>query len=213
MIDEPLGRIFNSSLTPDEAWRLLEEVSLQRSEPTTPGEWWLPGWESTAIELNRDVGHKLTARKALPPCDDTIIEITFEHAPSGSKIQVVQSGFDQSFIDMVGDEFFTHAEHIFSDFELFFATGVVAQRAWRPWAPLGITVNAVSYGLTVTAVRKNTWAARLGLQVGDVVLTAHGAPIFDRRDLGLLERIAVSGKEMPATWVHDGRHLNGSALA
>jgi len=213
MTDKPLGRTFDSSLTPDSAWRLLEEVSLERSDPTTPGEWWLPGWESTAIEVDRDVGHKLTARKALPPCDDTIIEITFEHAPSGSKIQVVQSGFDQSFIDMIGDEFFTHAEHIFSDFELFFETGVIARRAWRPWVVLGITVNAMSYGLSVTAVQKNTWAARLGLQVDDVVLTAHGAPIFDKRDLAILERVANSGEEMHATWIHDGQHLNGSAAA
>lgn len=213
MIDKPLVRTFDSSLTPNEAWRLLEEVSLQRSEPTTPREWWLPGWESTAIEVDRDVGHKLTARKALPPCDDTIIEITFEHTASGSRIQVVQSGFDQAFIDMIGDEFFAHAEHIFSDFELFFATGVVAERAWRPWVLLGITVDAASYGLCVTAVGEKTWAARLGLQVGDVVLTAHGAPIFDKRDLALLERIAVSGEEMAATWVHDGQHFKGSALA
>ncbi len=213
MNDTSLDRTFDSSLTPDEAWRRLEEVSIQRSEPARPDEWWLPGWESTAIEVDRDAGRRLTARKALPPCEDTIIEITFEHAPSGSRIRVSQSGFDKAFIDMVGDEFFTHAEHIFSDFELFLATGVVAQRAWRPWAPLGISVDAISYGLSINAVQEETWAARLGLQVGDILLTACGAPIFEKRDLSLVERVAVSGEEIAATWARDGRHHDGSAVA
>ena len=192
---------FDVSDTPDNAWRVLEQVSLERSDPEVAGEWWLPGWESTALEVDRDEGRRLSLRKALPPCEDTIIEITFEHISTGTRIRVTQSGFDQAFIDFVGEDFFRHAQHIFSDMEIFFVTGAIAQRAWLPWAPLGVSIEEASFGLVVTDVAADSWSHRFGLQPGDILLTAHRAPMFERHDLALIERVATSGEELNATWI------------
>jgi hypothetical protein len=45
----------------------------------------------------------------------------------------VQSGFEEAFVKFVGEAFFTHSAHIYADMHVFFATGVVARRAWLPW--------------------------------------------------------------------------------
>ena len=59
----------------------------------------------------------------------------------------MQSGFDDAFVKMAGDAFWIHGEHILDDLHLFFETGVIARRAWRPWAPLGVGVGVEPFGL------------------------------------------------------------------
>jgi len=78
----------------------------------------------------------------------------------------VQSGFDAAFVKATGDSFWIHAEHIFSDLHLFFGTGAIAQRAWRPWAPLGIGVSVEPYGLRVTRVGNGNDVAATWIRAG-----------------------------------------------
>jgi hypothetical protein len=202
---------FEVDLTPAQAWRALEEVRVQRVDADKQDEWWLPGFECRAVEIDRDEPRRLTVRKAAEPCLDSIIEITFEHTDTGSTVHVTQSGFDQAFVDMAGESFWIHAEHIFADLHVFFATGVVAGRAWAPWTPLGVTATTLAEGVRVAPYGRDGWAARAGLRDGDLLCTVHGAPIFTSGDLGLVERIVSRGDVVHATWIRDGRSMEGSA--
>jgi hypothetical protein len=193
---------------PEEAWKAL--IGL-RAHGRGPDEWWIPGLECRGEELEADPARRLTVRKLDEPCAGTLIDITFEHAATGSRIRIVQSGFDDAFVNMAGPAFWLQAEHLFADLHLFFDTGVVARRAWLPWAPLGAQVEPRPYGLEVASTGAGTWAERIGLSAGDVILTIGGAPIYNVGELGVLERIARTGEELTATWGHDGERLEGTA--
>jgi len=200
---------FEIEAGPAEAWKAL--VAL-RSRGRGPDEWWIPGFEARAAEVEADAGRRLSVRKIDEPCAGTLIDITFEHHGTGSSIRVVQSGFDAAFVKMAGPAFWLHSEHLVADLHLFLETGVVARRAWLPWAPLGVRVDPEPYGLRVSAVSSGTWAERIGLCSGDVLLTVGGAPVYDAGELGVLERIAQQGEELPATWAHEGERVEGTAL-
>jgi hypothetical protein len=201
-------KAFDVPSAPAEAWTAIEQL---RARSKGPDEWWLPGFECRAAEVGAEPPQRLSVRKLDEPCAGTLITITFEHVGTGCRIRVVQSGFDAAFVEGAGDAFWAHAEHIFADLHLFFATGVVARRAWRPWAPLGVRVAAEPFGLRVTGARAGTWADRLGLRPGDVLLTVAGAPLYTGRELGLIERIVHPGDDVPATWARDGAPVEATA--
>ena len=193
-------KTFDVAAAPGEAWKALEELRVRAAGPQ---EWWLPGFECRAGEVEVEHEQRLTVRKLDQPCADTLIEITFEHLATGSRIRVVQSGFDEAFVRRAGDSFWIHAEHIFADVHLFFETGVVAGRAWLPWAPLGVGVTVAPFGLRVTSVAPGAWAERVGLEADDVLLTVAGAPLYSAHDLGVIERVVRAGEEVAATWARD----------
>jgi hypothetical protein len=211
MSDTECGATFEIGGTPAEAWRALEEVRIQRASPDRADEWWFPGFESRVVEVDRDEPRRLTVRKAEQPCLDSIIEITFEHTDTGSRIKVTQSGFDQAFVDVAGESFWIHAEHIFADLHVFFETGLIAGRAWLPWTPLGLAVTTLGFGVRVDSSAPRTWAGAVGLQAGDLLCTVHGAPIFTARDLGVVERIVAAGDAVRATWIREAVVMEGSA--
>ena len=201
---------FDVPSTPAEAWKALEEL---RARAGSPDEWWLPGFECRAAEVEVDHGRQLTVRKLEQPCADTLIAITFEHLDSGTRIRVVQSGFDEAFVRATGDPFWVHAGHIFADLHAFFAAGVVAGRAWRPWTPLGMAVEVEPFGLRTTTVRRGTWAERVGLRTDDLLLTVAGAPLYAAGELGLVERMVRSGDTVVATWAREGElHEAGTTV-
>jgi len=199
---------FEVSASRSEAWQALEGL---RGRAKGAAEWWLPGFECRAAEIDAEPEDRLTVRKLEEPCADTIIDITFEHTPTGCRIHVVQSGFDEAFVKFVGEPFWIHAEHLFIDMHVFFETGVIAERAWMPWAPLGLSVSSEPVGLKVMSVQSGTWAERAGIRADDVVLTVAGAPIYTTRELGVIERIVHAGEDVRATWARDGARCEATA--
>jgi hypothetical protein len=206
MTDIRTETTFEVASTPAEAWKALEEL---RARAAGPQEWWLPGFECRVAEVEAEQERRLTVRKLDEPCADTLIAVTFEHAGTGARIHVVQSGFDEAFVKGAGQAFWTHAQHIFADLHLFFETGVIARRAWGPWTSLGVAVDMEPIGLRVRRV--GGWAERVGLQEGDVLLTVAGAPLYSAADLGVIERVVRSGDEVGAAWVRDGARTEASA--
>ena len=202
-------KVFEVASTSADAWKALEGL---RARAGGPGEWWLPGFECRASEVEVEPPTRLTVRKLDEPCAGTLIAITFEHLDSGSRIRVVQSGFDEAFVEMAGDGFWLHAEHILADLHLFFETGLLAGRAWRPWVPLGVGVSAEPFGLRVTSVGAGTWADRVGLEADDVLLTVAGAPLYSACDLAVIERVVRAGGEVGATWGRGADQAEASAI-
>jgi hypothetical protein len=192
---------------PDAVWKALEEASIGRVDPARePREWWLPGFESRAIEVERDAPSRLTVRKAQQPCEGTLIAMTFEHLDSGTRVHVVQSGFDEAFVSGGGEAFWIHGECIYADLELYLQTGVVGRRAWRPLVWLGVGAVTTSYGVMVRTVQPDSWADRVGLGEGDILLTLNGAPLYSTRDLGTVQRLVHAGNDIVATWARAGEH-------
>jgi hypothetical protein len=112
---------FEVRATPEQAWKVLDDAQAGRVDGTgEPRRWWLPGFEGTGVEIECEPGRHLTVRKESMPCVDTTIAITFEHLASGTRITVVQSGFDEAFVDAAGDAFWTHADEIAIGFRSYF---------------------------------------------------------------------------------------------
>jgi hypothetical protein len=124
----------------------------------------------------------------------------------------LQSGFDEDFVRGGGEAFWIHSEHIFADLELFLRTGVIGRRAWRSLVWLGFGGITTSYGVVVDRVASDTWADRIGLREGDVLLTVDGAPLFSTRDLGTVQRLVTAGGEVAATWARAGEHRAEAAI-
>ena len=119
MTETRTEKTFDVDASPAEAWKALEEL---RARTTSADEWWLPGFECRGREVEAERDTRLTVRKLDQPCADTLIAITFEHLGTGSRIRVVQSGFDEAFVETAGEAFWVHAEHLFAGLERFFAT-------------------------------------------------------------------------------------------
>jgi hypothetical protein len=203
---------FEIPVPPAAAWKALEEVCIGRTDPERePREWWIPGFESKAVEVERQTDAHLTVRKAQQPCEGTLIAITFEHVDTGTRVRVVQSGFDEDFVRGGGEAFWIHSEHIFADLELFLRTGVIGRRAWRSLVWLGVGGITTSYGVVVRRVASDTWADRIGLREDDVLLTVDGAPLFSTRDLGTVQRLVHEGDEVAATWARAREHREETA--
>lgn len=113
---------FEVLATPGEAWRALAEGQVGRVDTTAePRRWWLPGFEATGEEVECEPDRRLTVRKDQMPCAGTTIAITFEHVSSGTRITVVQSGFDEAFVARAGPDFWAHADLIAAGFQAYFA--------------------------------------------------------------------------------------------
>lgn len=204
--------VFEVASTPAEAWSALERLRSARTDPTTePRQWWLPGFESTGSEIDSEPDRRLTVRKNEFPCVDTVIAITFEHVATGTRIRVVQSGFDEDFVQGAGEFFWIASEHIAADLRLFFESGVLGGRHNQPWTPLGCAVSPTPAGLEVTSVAASSWADRVGLAKGDLLLIVAGAPLIATRDLVTVHRVVTSGDELSATWARHGQRMEAVA--
>ncbi len=199
------ARIFESSFevegSPVTHWEAL--VALRAEHPCDEQQWYLPGFDATGRQLEVEAAHRLSVRKDQPPCEGTTIAVPFEASDTGTRITVVQSGFDAAFLDHAGDAFWMAAEQIGADFELFFRCGVQGHRHSRPWVWPGFAVRAEPIGLELSSIHADTYATRMGLETGDVLLTLAGAPIVTERDLATVLRVVAPGADV-------GRRRSGS---
>jgi len=198
--------------TPAQHWAALDELR-GTVDDRVDGQWYLPGFESTGIALEVEPQRRLLVRKDTMPCEGTTIEVALAASDAGTSITLVQAGFDAVFLEHAGEAFWMAAEHIAADFELFFRFGVQGGRHGRPWSWSGWRSRATSIGLEVDEVHDGTYAARVGLAPGDVVLTLAGAPLLTERDLATVLRVVAPGDDVEVTWVREGqRHAARSTL-
>ncbi len=117
-------KAFEVAGTPDQAWEKL--TRLTAAHDLDPNKWWLPGFDGRATEVAATAGHRLEVIKADEPCRHTTIVFTFEHAGTGTRIHVTQSGFDPAFVEMAGEDFWAHGKFLLDEVERFFLGNAAA---------------------------------------------------------------------------------------
>ena len=74
-----------------------------------------------------------------------------------------------------------------------------------------MTLHEVAGGLRVLAVRPNEFAAKAGVEVGDLIVRVAGAPVFEQSDIWLIQALFEPGAELSVDYVRGGDVLSGSA--
>ena len=93
------------------------------------------------------------------------------------------------------DVFVMGGDQITADLILFLDRGVQVSRHSMPWAFAGLMVREVETGLEVAAAVPGSFADRVGLQEGDLVVTLGGAPLFTELGLQTALRFLKTGDE------------------
>jgi hypothetical protein len=194
-----------------EAWARLREAAPAHDSIPGPldGQWWIPGVEGAADEIDVTEGEQLRARKATFPCEGTEIVVTMEDDASGTRITFVQHGFGPDF-----EERRPWLESgwwaIRADLYVYFSRGVSPGRHLRPWSSIGGEVEETPGGLTLVDVRPGGFADQAGARSGDLVLTMAGSPVLTTRELSVLLRAFPSGTETKLRYLRDREVLRGA---
>ena len=209
--DDGFEATFVVSTPRAEAWKRLSEArpASEAIGPAESGQWWIPGVEGAADELEVVPEERFHGRKATFPCKGTEIVITMEDADTGTRITFIQYGFGPDF-----DEGRPWLEAgwwaIRADLFMYFERGVAGGRHLRPWSSIGCGVDETPSGLVVTDVRRGGFAEQAGMVRGDLILTIAGAPVLTVRELAILVRSFRTGTKEKLRFVRDVEVLTGS---
>lgn len=203
---------------PEAVWKALTERTVEAEQgeahPVLPGfpsfePLPVPGASCTPLEI--EPGRLLRVRKDHHPCKGTEIAIQLEQAGTGTRITVVQSGFDAAFLEIAGrDVVFGHGEQIVADLALYVERGVLAPgKVWG--AQLGATTRNRIYGLEVATVHPGGFAEKAGLQNGDVLVALCGVRIYDLAMLTAVLAMTDVGTEAAAAWIRGTEVMSATA--
>ena len=201
--DDGFEATFVVSTPRADAWKRLEALH--------DGQWYIPGVEALADELEVVPESRLRARKAVEPCKDTEIVITFEDEDTGTRITFVQTGFGSGFAQ-ARPWLEAGWWAIRADLFVFFEHGVQPARHARPWASIGCGVAETPGGLVVSHVSDGGFAAQAGMQDGDLVVTLSGSPVVHVRELAAVMRAFKPGAELRVTYLRAGERLRGTGI-
>ncbi len=209
-IEDRFEAEFVVAKTPEEVWESLEKHN------DTEAAWlsaWprLPGFDKTGEIIEVEAPRLVRVRKDSEPCKGSEIAVSLESVDNGTRILVVQSGFP-SWVKEALESFTIGGNQIIADFVLYLERGVEVSRHSMPWAFAGLTTSEVATGLEVNTVIPDFFAAKAGLQSGDLLMTLGGAPVFSQLCLQAMLRIFKSGEELEATWVRDCELQRGSGV-
>jgi uncharacterized protein YndB with AHSA1/START domain len=139
--------------------------------------------------------------------------VVFEAVDMGTRITITNSGFGEG-ADWERDlenAMRGQAETI-SDLILYLETGVAFPRHHRgekSW--IGFNGREVPAGLEVGPVQPGTFAERLGLRPGDILVELGGASVFGFREVQFFTKEHAAGETAEAAWVRDGALMRGQA--
>ena len=135
--------------------------------------------------------------------------VVFEALESGTRITITNSGFGES-EDLSG--VMRGQEETIADLILYLETGVAFPRhhhGEKSW--IGFTAREMQAGLEVVAVQPGTFAGRLGLTAGDVLVELGGASVFSFAEVQFFTKEHAPGEQVTAAWVRDGKLMRGLA--
>jgi hypothetical protein len=212
--DDGFEATFVVSTPRAEAWKLLRNATpvTDHLPAAREGQWWVPGVEGAADELDVIEEERLHVRKATFPCQGTEIVVTMEDADTGTRITVAQYGFDD--FGRMRAVFELGWWAIRADLYVYFELGVSPGRHLSPWGGIGCESTETSGGLVVNAVQSDSCAERIGLVTGDLLLNVNGSPVLTTRDLTVLLRGPLaSGSDVRIRYLRDGEIRTGTATA
>jgi uncharacterized protein YndB with AHSA1/START domain len=104
--------------------------------------------------------------------------VTFDEAPGGTRITIVRSGFGES----EGWRHYAHNtargwDEMIADLALYLETAVRGARHFSFRSGLGATMLQSAAGVRITSVVPGGFAARAGMQAGDLLLRLNGASV------------------------------------
>jgi uncharacterized protein YndB with AHSA1/START domain len=194
----------------EQVWASLEEEV--DGQPQWLSAWpRIPGFEMTGSVVEVDLHHRLQVHKDSEPCKDSEITLTLEPTKKGTRVVVEQSNLPD-WVQGSIDVFVMGGDQITADLILFLDRGIQVSRHSMPWAFGGLMVREVGTGLEVTAAVPGTFADKVGLREGDLVVTLGGAPLFTQHCLQTALRILKSGDETECCWVRGTELLRASSV-
>jgi uncharacterized protein YndB with AHSA1/START domain len=135
--------------------------------------------------------------------------VAFEATGTGTRITITHSGFSEA-EDLSGVS--RGVDETIADLILYLETGVAFPRhhhGERSW--IGFSGGETRAGLRVELVQPGTFAGRLGLQAGDLLVELGGASVFGFAEVQFFTKEHSPGEHAEAAWVRDGRLMRGSA--
>lgn len=137
----------------------------------------------------------------------------FEAIDTGTRITITQSGFGEGADwdrDMAGAQ--RGLNETIADLILYLETGVAFPRHLHGEKSFhGIAAKETPAGLQVAAVQSGTFAGRLRLEPGDLLVELGGAAIYGFAELSFFIKEHGLGEQATAAWVRDGKLMRGSA--
>jgi uncharacterized protein YndB with AHSA1/START domain len=141
----------------------------------------------------------------------TEITVTFESAETGTRITIVHAGFAEG---PEGDnELEGHTrgwDRLIADLTLYLETGISHPR-FKPRPVFGLVVRHVPAGMEVLEAVPGSYAERVGLQTGDLLLEFGDVGLYDLTDLWVLGRALDRGRDLEAVWVRGTERLQAAA--
>jgi uncharacterized protein YndB with AHSA1/START domain len=175
--------------------------------------WTLPGIESNG-RVEEVVPLQLLRHRELDgPHTKSEITVTFEQVDDGTRITITHAGFGPT---EDWDEWLEGTSlgwnQAIADLYVYLETGVTARRFASEMHSPGMTMHQTDAGLRVRSVEPDNLAAQAGLEVGDLVLTVGGVPIFTIPELWVLMREHGAGAKFAIEYVRDGERRRGTGV-
>jgi uncharacterized protein YndB with AHSA1/START domain len=141
------------------------------------------------------------------------MHVSFEPTETGTRVTVVHSGWPDT---AEGERDRRATEHgsgeTISDLILYLRTGVPFPRHHRgERCDLGIAALDVPGGLEVCEVEPGSFADRLGLEPGDLLVELDGAGVFGFAEVCFFMKLRAAGDKAEARWLRDGKAMHAVA--
>ena len=178
---------------------------------------WLSAWprmgdaEITGEIIDVQVPHRVRVHKSSEPCKGSEIAVTLESVDNGTRVMVVQSGFP-AWVKLSLESFTIGGNQIIADLALYLSRGIEISRHSMPWAFAGFTTNVVETGVEIASVMPGSFAERVGLEPGDLLMTLGDAPVFTQQCVQTMLRVFKAGQDLETSWVRGRELQRGSSV-
>jgi uncharacterized protein YndB with AHSA1/START domain len=209
----PVERAWKAMTDPEELnkWYFPVEVSADGSMKTE-----IIGEQRTSEVVDFEPGRMFKTRTTLTGREGWGIvqgtremTVVFEATESGTRITITNAGFGDT-EDLSG--VMRGQEETIADLILYLETGVAFPRhhhGVRSW--IGFSGGETRAGLWVRSVQPGTFADRLGLQPGDLLVELGGASVFSFAEVQFFTKEHGPGETASAAWVRDGQLMRATA--
>lgn len=141
------------------------------------------------------------------------MKVVFEEVETGARITITNWGFGDGEdwdLDLMG--VMRGQDETIADLILYLETGVAFPRHHHGVKSFhGFAGRQVPAGLKVASVQPGSFADRLGLQDGDILVELGGASVFGFAEVQFFTKEHAAGEQATAAWVRDAELLRGSA--